>query len=93
MIFEPLNDWIIATPEEAQTKTASGFLLTAGGKREQPRTADVVAVGPNVKVVRPGDRILFQAFATSDLQVGDDKYIAIKEEFVSATVNGGKNNG
>lgn len=93
MIFSPLNDWIIAEPEEAQTKTQSGFLLAPGNKREQPRLAAVAAVGPNVKMVQPGDRILFQAFATSDLQVGEDKYIAIKEEFVSATVNGGKDNG
>lgn len=89
MIFSPLSDWIIAVPEEAQTKTQSGFLLTGGNKREQPRLAEAIAIGPDVKVVKKSDRILFQAFATCDLQVGDDKYIAIREEFVSATVDGG----
>lgn len=86
MIFEPLNDNIIAEPEKAQTATKSGILLTSGTKREQPRTAKVIAVGPKVDRVKVGQRIIFQAFATSDLKVGDDEYIAIREEFVIATI-------
>ena len=88
MIFEPLNDNIIAEPEKVQTQTTSGIYLAAATKREQPRTAVVLAVGPKVDKVKVGDRILFQAFATSDLKVGDDEYIAIKEEFVIAKVEG-----
>lgn len=90
MIFEPLNDNIIAEPEKAQTQTKSGFLLSEGTKREQPRVATVIAVGPKVERVKKGDRILFQAFATSDLKVGDDSYLALKEEFVIAKVGGKK---
>lgn len=86
MIFEPLNDNIVAQPEEAQTKTKSGLLLTPGTKREQPRTAKVIAVGPKVKEVKVGHRILFQAFATSDVKVGDDEYIMLREEFVVARI-------
>ncbi len=86
MIFNPLNDNIIAAPEKAQTETKSGFILTAGTKREQPRIAKVVAIGENVKLVKVDDRIVFQAFAASDLKVGDDEYLAIHEEFVIATV-------
>lgn len=90
MIFNPLNDNIIAEPEKAVTQSVSGFLLSAGTKREQPRTAKVLAIGEKVKAVKVGDRIIFQAFATSDLKVGDDDYLAIREEFVIATIKGGK---
>lgn len=90
MIFNPLNDNIIAVPENASVTTKSGFVLSSGTKREQPRTAKVVAVGEKVKLVKPNDRIIFQAFATSDLKVGEDEYIAIREEFVIAKVEGKK---
>lgn len=86
MMFNPLNDNIIAEPEEATEKSRAGILLGSGGSREQPRLAKVLAVGPKVERVKTGDRILFQAFATSDLQVGDDNYIAIREEFIVAVV-------
>lgn len=89
MIFKPLNDNIIAEPEKAQTETKSGFILSAGTKREQPRTAKVIAIGEKVKLVKVDDRIVFQAFAASDLKVGEDDYLAIREEFVIATINGG----
>lgn len=87
MIFTPLNDNIIAEPEEAAEKSKAGILLGTGGTREQPRLAKVLAVGPKVERVKTGDRILFQAFATSDLQVGNDSYIAIREEFIVAVVD------
>ena len=90
MIFKPLNDNIVATPEKAATKSKSGILLTAGSGREQPRTAIVVAVGPKVENIKVGDRFLFQAFAAAELKVGDDDYIAIREEFVIATVEESK---
>ncbi len=89
MIFQPLNDNVIAVPEKAQTETKSGIILSTGTKREQPRTAKVIAIGEKVKLVQPGDRIIFQAFASSDLKVGDEDYLAIREEFVIATINGG----
>ncbi len=93
MIFEPHNDNVIAEPEKAQEKSKSGLYLGTVSSREQPRLAKVIAIGPKVKEVKVGDRILFQAFATSDLKVGDDEYIALKEEFVVATVKEAKKNG
>lgn len=86
MIFKPLTDNIIAKPEKAAKQTKSGFILPAGGSNEQPRTAEVVAIGPKVTDLKVGDRFLFQAFAAAELKVGDDDYIAIREEFVIATV-------
>lgn len=36
--------------------------------------------------VEVGDRFLFQAFAAADLQIGKEKYIVIREEFVDSFV-------
>jgi co-chaperonin GroES (HSP10) len=48
--------------------------------------AIVVAIGDKVDTVKVGDRILFQAFATNDLKVGDEQFISMKQEFIVATV-------
>lgn len=86
MIFKPLTDNIIAMPEEAAKQSKSGILFAAGTTREQPRIAKVIAIGSKVTHLKVGDRFLFQAFAAAELKVGDDNYIAIREEFVIATV-------
>jgi|GEM_PF-3641529 len=86
MIFNPLTDNIIAMPEEAAKQSKSGILFTTGTTREQPRIAEVKAVGPKVEHLKVGDKFLFQAFAAAELKVGDDNYIAIREEFVIATI-------
>jgi chaperonin GroES len=90
MIFNPLNDNVIAKPEHAETKSKSGILLGNGSNREQPRLAIVVAIGDKVDTVKVGDRILFQAFATNDLKVGDEQFISMKQEFIVATVEATK---
>jgi chaperonin GroES len=90
MIFNPLNDNVIAQPEKAEDKTKSGILLGNPSAREKQRIAIVVAIGDKVTRVKVGDRILFQAFATNDLSVGNDEYISLKEEFIVATVEATK---
>ena len=44
--IQPLADYVVAQAEEAEAKTASGFYLPDNAK-EKPKTAKVVAVGPN----------------------------------------------
>lgn len=83
--ISPLADYIVAQSEEAQTKTASGLYLPDSAQ-EKPKTAKVVAVGPNAKQVKNGDRILYKSYSTTDVKVGSDEFILVKEEDVLATV-------
>ena len=86
MIFKPRTDRIVAVPEEASRKTSTGISTIKGGSNEQPRIARAIEVGPDVMDVEVGDRFLFQAFAAADLQIGKEKYIVIREEFVDSFV-------
>jgi chaperonin GroES len=81
----PLADYIVAQPEEAETKTASGILLAASSQ-EKPKTVKVIAVGKDVKSVKAGDRIIHKSFAATEVKVGKDEFIIVKEEDVIATV-------
>lgn len=83
--IQPLGDYIVAVSEEPETKTASGLYLPDKAA-EKPKTAKVVAVGKEAKQLKVGDRIIYKSYSTTDVKVGTDEYILVKEEDVLATV-------
>ncbi len=83
--ISPLGDNIVAQNEEASSKTASGLYLPSGAT-EKPKTAKVVAVGKLVKELKVGDRIVYKSYSTTDVKVGKEEFIIVKEEDVLATV-------
>ena len=83
--IKPLADYVVAQPEEAAKKTASGLFLPEAAA-EKPKTAKVVAVGKEAKAVKVGDRILFKSYSTTDVKVDGNDYVLVKEEDILATV-------
>ena len=84
--INPLADYIVAKQVEAETKTASGLYLP-NQAQEKPKVAEVLAVGPKVSQLKVGDKILYKSYSTTDVKVGAEAYILVKEEDVLATVN------
>lgn len=84
--LQPLGDYVVAQAEEAESKTASGLYLPEAAK-EKPKTSKVVAVGKDVKQIKVGDRIVYKTYSTTEVKVGKDEYILVKEEDILATVN------
>ena len=83
--LQPLGDYVVAVGEEAESKTASGLYLPDKAQ-EKPKTAKVVAVGKEAKQVKVGDRIVYKSYSTTEVKIGKDEYILVKEEDVLATV-------
>ena len=83
--ISPLGDNIVAQTEEATSKTASGFFIPESAT-EKPKTAKIVAIGKAVKELKVGDRIVYKSYSSTDVKVGSDDYIIVKEEDVLATV-------
>lgn len=83
--IQPLGDYVVAQAEEAESKTASGLYLPDNAK-EKPKTAKVLAVGKDAKQVKVGDRIIYKSYSTTEVKVGGEEYILVKEEDVLATV-------
>lgn len=83
--IQPLADYIVAQTEEAAAKTASGLYLP-GNAQEKPKVAKVVAVAKDVKSVKVGDRIIYKSYSNTDVKVGAEEYLLVKEEDVLATV-------
>ncbi|HEU5005071.1 MAG TPA: co-chaperone GroES [Candidatus Saccharimonadales bacterium] len=83
--LNPLNEWVVAEQEEAVTKTASGLYLPDKAA-EKPKVAKVLKVGKGVKEIKPGDRIVYKSYSTTEVKVEDKEYILVKEEDILATV-------
>lgn len=81
----PLADRVIAAREEAATRTASGLYLPDSAK-EKAIIAVIEAVGPEVKSLKKGDRIVYKEYSTTEIKVDNTEYLILKEEDVLAKV-------
>lgn len=84
MQLKPLADRVVAVKEEPMAQTKSGILL--GEAKETPAYAVVESVGPDVKTVKKGDKIVYKNYSTTDIKIDDTDYIILKEEDVLATL-------
>lgn len=83
--IKPLADRVVAVREKAQTKTASGLYLPDNAK-EKPVVAVVQAVGPDVAVIKKGDRILYKEYSTTEITIDATEYLIVKEEDILGTI-------
>jgi chaperonin GroES len=83
--IQPLADYVVAQQEEAETKTKSGLYIP-GGAQEKPKVAKVLAVGKDVKNVKVGERIIYGGYSNTDVKLGSETYMLVKEENIFATV-------
>ena len=84
MAIKPLADRVVAKKDAAVEQTASGILL--GEAKEKQNTAIVESVGPDVKNVKKGDRILYRDYSASEIKYNNTDYLIIKEEDILATL-------
>lgn len=84
MQLKPLQDRVVAKKEEPQTTTKSGILL--GDAQEKPSYAVVESVGPDVKTIKKGDKIIYKQYSTTEVNIDDTDYIILKEEDILATL-------
>ncbi len=70
----PLGNRVIAKQVESSDKTASGFYLPQEAK-DKPEIAEVIAVGPNVKDIKKGDKIVYKTYSSPVKVDGDELLI------------------
>ncbi|MDA8100202.1 MAG: co-chaperone GroES [Nitrospiraceae bacterium] len=79
--FKPLKDRVFASYTEEMTKTAGGLYIPDSAK-EKPQSGKVEAVGDDVKSLKVGDKILFDRYSGSKINIDNVEYLIIKEEDV-----------
>ncbi|HBH53485.1 MAG TPA: co-chaperone GroES [Planctomycetaceae bacterium] len=89
----PLHDRVVLKRDEAEGKTAGGIVLPDTAK-DKPQKGTVISVGEGVitrdgkrhaLTLKPGDRVIFSSYAGDEINVGDEKYLLLRESDVLAT--------
>lgn len=87
MAFTPLHDRVLVRRVESEEKTAGGLIIPDSAK-EKPSEGEVVAVGAGARkdngeliemAVSAGDRILFGKWSGTEVTVGGEELLIMKE--------------
>ena len=95
MDLQPLGDRLIVEPLEEEETTSSGIVLPDTAK-EKPQRGRVLAVGPGARndagevvpmEVAVGDEIIYSKYGGTDIKVGADEVLILRESDVLAKVS------
>ena len=96
MNLKPLGDRLIVEVLDEEETTVSGIVLPDTAK-EKPQRGRVLAVGPGprdedgdyIKMdLAEGDEIIFSKYGGTEIKVGTDEYLILRESDVLAKVVG-----
>jgi chaperonin GroES len=82
-----LNDRILVKMDQgdAERRSTGGILIPATAQLGKRLTwAEVVAIGPNVRTMEIGDRVLFSPEDRYEVEVRGDDYIILRERDIHA---------
>jgi chaperonin GroES len=98
MNLQPLGDRLIVEALEEEETTSSGIVLPDTAK-EKPQRGRVLAVGPGARndqgqvipmEVAEGDEIIFSKYGGTEIKLGADDVLILRESDVLAKVTGKK---
>lgn len=93
-MFRPLHDRVLVRRIEQDEKTAGGIIIPDTAK-EKPMEGEVIAVGPGIRGedgrlnpldVKPGDRVLFGKWSGSEIKIGGEDLLIMKESDVLGVI-------
>src|SRR5690348_2624354 len=96
MNLKPLGDRLIVEVLEEEETTSSGIVLPDTAK-EKPQRGRVLAVGPGARDengnhvaidLEEGDEIVFSKYGGTEIKVGVEEYLILRESDVLAKVVG-----
>jgi chaperonin GroES len=94
-LIRPLSDRVVVKALE-DTEQMRGGLYIPDTAKEKPQQGEVVAVGPGKMTedgkrippeVKEGDRVLYGKYSGTDVLVGDENYLILRESDVLAIIS------
>ncbi len=94
MKLQPLSDRVLVKRLELEEKTAGGLFIPDTAK-EKPSRGEVVAVGTGRVTedcktlpmnVKKGDLVLFSKYAGTEITIGDDEHLVMREDDLLAII-------
>ncbi len=98
MQIKPLADRVVVKPLE-ETEQMKGGLYIPDTAKEKPQQGEVMAVGPGRlsdegKRIEPelkvGDRVIYGKYSGTEVTVGSDELLILRESDVLAVIANGK---
>ncbi|MTI46748.1 co-chaperone GroES [Sporosalibacterium faouarense] len=89
MTIKPLGDRVVIKKVELEETTKSGIVLPNSAK-EEPKIAEIVAVGPKVEEkgeLKVGDKVIFSKFSGTDVKADGVEYTILKSIDILAIVD------
>ena len=96
MNFRPLHDRVVVRRIESEEKTKGGIIIPDTAK-EKPQEGEVISVGPGTLNdkgelrpldVKAGDRILFGKWSGTEVRLGGEELLIMKESDVMGILEG-----
>jgi len=96
MRFRPLHDRVVIKRIEQEEKSAGGIIIPDTAK-EKPMEGEVVSVGPGARGedgklhpldVKAGDRVLFGKWSGTEVKIGAEDFLIVKESDVMGIIEG-----
>lgn len=76
--FEPLGNLVLIRVDAPEAVSAGGVLLPDAAQ-DKPSQGSVLAVGPDCATLQVGDRVVFQKYTGTDVELEGELYLAVKE--------------
>lgn len=92
--IRPLADRVVIRPLE-ETEQMKGGLYIPDTAKEKPQQGEIVAVGPGKMTddgnriapeVKEGDKVLYGKYSGTEVTVGDEQYLILRESDVLAVI-------
>lgn len=84
---KPVGDRVFVKVDKEEVKSIGGVLLPSGaGKKSTAGT--IVALG-DATLVKSGDRVIYSKFAGTDISVGEEAHVLLKEDDVIGVLSKG----
>lgn len=94
MKIKPLYDRVVLKRLEEEEVKKGGIIIPDTAK-EKPQQAEVIAVGDGKVLengqkvpltVKPGDKVLIGKYSGTDVKVGDEEYVIVREDEILAII-------
>jgi len=96
MKLRPLADRVVIKRIEEEEVRKGGIIIPDTAK-EKPQKGEVVAVGPGrldekgnriPMEVKVGDKVLFSKYAGTEVKIGDEEYLVMREDDILCIIEG-----
>ena len=98
MNFRPLHDRVVVRRLNAEEKTAGGIIIPDTAQ-EKPMEGEIIAAGPGARNengqlvaldVKAGDRVLFGKWSGTEVKIGGEDLLIMKESDIMGIIESGK---